>query len=179
MKLKKAIGGLLMVSMLTAPPTADLNYMAYLALRNQIRIVFVDDARATATPEDIDQAMAGMEENSRLITYLLRERVTTLGKLEAKMDILSHARIPLNEEQMARYATFMSNYRKSARDFSLILKAVEGGKNLNIIQKEIMSENTDYNQIMGQLGEIISAQNQAIDNLSQTICEGETLFKQI
>ena len=166
-----------MVSMLTAPPPADLNYMAYLALRNQIRIVFVDDAHATKTPEDVNQAMAGMEENSRLITYLLRERAAILSKLEARMDILSHSRIPLDEKQITGYAEFMFNYRKNARDFSQLLETVEGSKNLNIVQKEIMSESTDYNQIISQLGEIISAQNHAINNLSLTICEGEALLE--
>jgi len=179
MQLKKAIGGLLMVSMMTAPPSADLNYMAHLAPRNQIRIVFVDDSGAQATPEDIDQAMAGMEDNSKLITYLLRERAATLSKLEARMDVLGHARIPLDDRQITEYAAFMSDYRRSARNFSLLLKAVEGGKNLSIVQKEIMNENTDYNQIMGQLGEIISTQVKAIDNLSLTICKAQTLLERL
>ena len=179
MHLKNVIGGLLMVSMLTAPPPADLNYMAYMALRNQIRIVFVDDTEARAMPEDIDQAMAGMEENARLITYLLRERTATLCKIKARMDVLSYSKIPFDEQQIAGYASFISSYQKNSQDLEILLKAVEGGKNLSIVQKEIMSENTDYNQIMSQLGEIISAQNQAIENLSLTICEGETLLQQI
>ena len=166
-----------MVSMLTAPPPADLNYMAYLALRNQIRIVFVDDASAQATPEDVDQAMAGMEENSRLMTYLLRERAAVLSKLDARMGLLSHAKIPLDEGQIANYVGFMSNYRENAQEFNSLLKTVEGRENLKNVQKEIMNENTDYNEIMNQLGEIISAQNQAIGNLSLTICEGEALLE--
>lgn len=168
-----------MVSMLTAPPSADLNYMAYLALRNQIRIVFVDDAYAKATPEDVNQAMAGMEENAELITYLLRERAATLSKIEARMDVLSHARISLSEEQISGYAAFMINYRKNTRDFGLLIETMEGRKNLNIVQKEIMNENTDYNQIINQLGEIISAQSHAIDSLSMTICEGQALLEGI
>ena len=77
-------------------------------------------------------------------------------KIKTKMDILSHARIPLCEDQISGYAAFMANCRRSAKDFGLLLETVEGGGNLNIAQKEIL-----------------------IDNLSLIICEGEALLKRL
>jgi Asp-tRNA(Asn)/Glu-tRNA(Gln) amidotransferase B subunit len=123
--------------------------------------------------------MSGMEDKSQLMTWLLRERAATMSKLNARMELLSHARIALSENQMAGYAAFMSDSRKNAQELSRLLNTVEDSKNLNIVQKEIMRKDTDYNEIMNQIGQMIASQNQAIDNLSQTIYEGETLLESL
>lgn len=180
--MKKAIGGLLVVSLLTSPHPIDLNYMAYLALKNQNKVMyvqFINDEDTEAKPGDIDQAMAGMEENSRTITSLLKERSAALTKLEAKMDLLSHAGVTLNGEQMTNYAEFMSKYHEDAIEFNGLLKSMEGAKNLNIVQKEILNEDTDYNLVIDQLNRIIDTQHLAIDNLSRTVLEGETLLEML
>lgn len=174
--LRTIIGGLLVVSLLSRPSVMNFALWAYDALNKDNKIICVlksdDDNFDPQTAREIDGMLVSIEENTRDITGLLKEKNKVLGKLETTLDLKRYAKEFLDDNQMDQYARFMSYVDVEKQELRKSLQKIDDAKYLSDAKNELLHTDVDYEFVYNELQTINKYQNEAINTLNGMIAQG-------
>ncbi len=181
--MKKVISGILVVTFLSSTQILDASSIGYDFLKGSSRVVYAgvlqpgNIIKEEFSSTDVSFALNGIQENSRTMEYLIKERSSAVAKIETRMDFLRHAKKSLTEEQINGFAKFMESYEKSDKELKQVLDFINSKKYLTDAQKEILKEKSDCNIVCGELSQILNSQTTAIVNLNSIISEAGTVVE--
>lgn len=170
--MRKIIGGLLVVSLLSRPAILNVSYLAYQVLKVQNQIICVskrDEEEEIIEATDIDDVLAEIENNKRVITTLLKEKEKFVAKIQSLMDVFSYSKITLKEEQMKTFGDFSDNYSSQNVELHNIIVKLEDDTEINKVKKEFFKKDTNLRIIYTNLKKILNYQLQAIKVLENII----------
>lgn len=169
-----------MVSLLSKPTTLDIDYfLAYklFCAENKIVVVVENENEDKERRErDIDETVADIAGNSRVISAQLKEKTGVFAKIQASMDLLRYAKVSLDERQMNGFAAFMQSSEKESRALSAALQRIDECKDLNTVKNELLHNDADYDLIVHELKEISAFQQEALASLDAMIEKGNNML---
>jgi hypothetical protein len=170
--MNKIIGGLLVVSLLSRPAIFNVEYLAYQVLKAQSQIICVikkSDEDETEDVKDINKILTDIDENSRCITSLLKEKRKLVDKIQTRMDLLAYTKTTLNEFQIISFAEFSAIYKNENMALHNTMTKIEDNKEITKVKKEFMKKESDTNFIYNQLKEIMNYQLEAMQTLRSIV----------
>lgn len=182
--MKKIIGGLLVVSLLSGPAAVKVNLYAYELIKNQHQIIYVlkknvDPRDKITKAADVDEAMKALEQNTRTIKTLLKDKNRIVGKIQTALDLRAYAKSPLDESQVNAFADFTALYAEEGGQLQDALTYIDDNKDLMTAKKEILHNQTDYEVVLREINAISDSQSNAIDRLTNIIGAGEAVLTKL
>jgi len=179
--MKKIIGGLLVMTILTSPSyvaKADGGFDMLRALRSPVYVVWaaVDNNDANSL-DAINQKMSAIDANRRRISVLLDNRNQMLAQIQTKMDFYSQTRAALPPEKINAFANFMSYSADAWPQIKSSLNEIGEPGNFSGVSGEIMSDDTDYEYISVELSDMLAAQESVTGKLNAYIGKGNELLE--
>lgn len=188
MYMRKTIGSLLVISLLTYSPAicgTVLNHDAIMwkALKDysnaKAAIIFVEksgeDIKEILDGE-IDYLLAEIDNNSFKLTSLLKERKALTAKVDETIKEKATNKQRLTVEQVAAYQKYADVSYKKNIDVLACLNRIDDNKKLSNAENQLLHNNTDYNVIYDDIEQIRQAQMEAIVKLSDIVAvSNETL----
>lgn len=168
----KFIGGLLVVSLLSRPAVFNVHDLSYqiLKVQNQFVCVFKrDEEEEIIESIDIDDALLQIENNKRIITSLIKEKDKFISKIQSIMDLFSHSKVILKQEQIKTFSDFSYNCNLENRELHKTLLKLEDSTELDEIKKEFFKKDSNLKIIYSKLKIIINYQVEAIKILEKII----------
>ncbi len=170
-----------MLSLLSRPSVLSISYLAYEVFKNENKIVYViksnnDEKNFIKLPKSIDNMLVEVEDNTRNISLLLKERTKVVNKIETNLDFLRYAKINLNEKQVDSFASFVSYSGEQGLKLKQTLQKIESLKSLKNVKKELLHNDADYSLVYNELEQLNNYQFEAIACLNGIISAGENVL---
>jgi hypothetical protein len=172
---------LLLVTLVSRSATADVAKIAYEIFHNESRVTCVVKHK-TATDEaqkkqDINDAMVLMEDGTRHISRLLKERRSLYADIQERFASASRARASFDEGQIERFAAFTALSESQNTTIREYLTRINSQKDLNAVKKELLHNNADYDLILNELDVFNDFQNETSSLLENVIAEGRAFME--
>lgn len=174
--MNKLLGGLLVVSLLSSPMT-KIDFIAYELLKAGHTIIkraedYTEERQVAR--EDVDSALASINNNSRCLNALLSEKTYALEKVKTVMDSKIRSNQAMTEKQMEEFKAFNDSLAKENETLKSRLKNIKSNDAINDAMNELLDDRTDYNLVYNWLSVIYENQCEAICSLNSMIlsCEG-------
>ena len=176
--MRKIIGGLLVISLLSRPSLLKIDYIAYeiykasgLIIKN-IRSIQEKTEKEVGL-EDVDMAFESIDKNSKGISKLLKDLNNVMGKMNTVMQLKSMTKEVMSEEQVSAFQGFSQYYNEETGVLNETLSTISNKMELKNIKLEIASESTDCEEVYNQLKIISDHQYDAIININKIITAAE------
>lgn len=172
------IGGLLMFTLASSPITkADhIAYGIYKAQNQMISVIkkyqYNENAEEAETTK-IDNLLSSIDDNSKNINRLLKEKNNLKGKIDTVMDLYSYSKTALTNEQMNRFKKYNDLFQKENSNLKENLNKLKDDKYIKNLSNQILKNNYDYSKIYNSLENINTYQKKAIINLNALINESK------
>lgn len=177
--MKKIIGGLLVLSLLTSP-YMKVDIIAYEVYKSQNQIISYvkkyssqEDAEDEISPVKVEGLMNEIERNNRSINSLLKSNREVIASVHEAVAIKSRTNEKLTEEQMVVYKEFSDYYNKELNDLNRTLSQISDKDVMSKVKSEICSTETDYSGLYNELKGISDNQYNALFNLNGIRSKGE------
>ena len=168
-----------MLSLLTQPTSASVNILTYDVFGKKSDRICVADAprRAAATPEQINEMIASIEDNTRQIYILAKEKNKIAEKIAASLDFLRLSKRYLSQDQIGSFANFSNISEKKSRTLKQVLQEIDTLKSLDTVKRELLHTNSDLNLVYDELEAILELQRRALGCLEDIISSGKALMQ--
>ena len=168
-----------MLSLLTQPTTARVNILTYDVFgKKSDRIYVVDAPRcAAATPDHINEMIASIEDNTRQIYIMAKEKNKIAEKIAANLDFLRLSKRYLSHEQIESFASFSNISERNSRTLRQVLQEIDALKSLDAVKRELLHTNSDLNLVYDELEAILELQRRALGCLEDIIGSGKALMR--
>jgi peptidoglycan hydrolase CwlO-like protein len=173
--MKKFIGGLLMVTLMSSPSVLKVDYLAYEVLKTQKQIIYVirkemEGSEKSAVIAQIDEIMSEIDTQQQNITSLLKHRNKLTEKIQTALDLRAHTKTPLDDTQLTAFAQFTEI---CGTEGSILSSRLNTQERLNEAKSEILHNNTDCEALLSELRAVHDDQCEAVYSLGRIIETGE------
>ena len=168
-----------MLTLLTQTPSASVNILTYEVFgRKSDRIYVVDAPRKTAaTPDHINDMIASIEDNTRQIYILAKEKNKMAEKIAANLDFLRLSKKYLSHEQIGSFASYSNISERNSQTLRHVLQEIDTLKSLEAVKRELLHTNTDLDLVYDELEAILELQRRALSCLEDVISSGKALME--
>ncbi len=181
--MKRIIGGLLVVSLLSKPNFVCVSALAYDIFTEDNKLVCVikkepEEINAGIVIAEINETLKEIQNNSKIINELLIEKNKIMCKIDTSLNLMRYAKKTLNDEQIKTYKTFMEKYYSETEAIKKSLEAIDKKKNLNAVKNEVLHNNIcDYAIAYDELKAMKDCQDDVILRLESVIENGVSIFQ--
>ena len=175
--MNKVIGGLLILTLLGRPAIIKVDYLAYEVFKSNdslINYLRKNDIFKTEQGKEEDRIsllMKEIDENKRQINTLVEEKKQIVASLEGVMKTKVMNREILSEEFMLEFKEFNELYAEKRDSIQSEVEMLIN-TDFNSIQKEILHNETDYEYIVAEFGQLADSQNSIISFLKSLVSKG-------
>ncbi|MCL2852376.1 MAG: hypothetical protein FWE20_04980 [Defluviitaleaceae bacterium] len=167
-----------MLSILTQPSFASVETITYDLLGRKSDLYVVNTPRHTAaTPDRINQMIASIEDNTRQIYTLAKEKSKIAEKIAANLDFLRLSKKYLSREQIGSFVSFSGISEKNSHTLKQVLQEIDTLKSLDAVKRELLHTNTDLDLVYGELEAILDLQRSALRCFEDVLISGRELMQ--
>lgn len=121
------------------------------------------------TTFQIGDMITTIEDNSRHISLLNRQRNKRAERISANLDLLRRTKKHLSQEQVQVYATYSLASAQQDTRLRLIMAEIDKRKGLPNVRRQLLNPDTDFAAIYTDLEEVAAYQREAIAALSSIL----------
>lgn len=173
------IGGLLMVSLISSPIT-KIDYVAYELYKTQSQIISAlkkyQEFEEEVSMDNVDSILYSIDDNSKKITNMLKEKNNLSKKIDTVMDLYVYAGKRLSNKQLKNYQSYNKFYLKESQILQNNLKFIKNEQNFKNLTNKILLNNENYSNIYKELIEIKNYQVKAIHNIDNLIKKSKQIL---
>jgi hypothetical protein len=174
--MKKIIGGLLLLSLLSRPSILRIDFIAYEFYRsNQVLIESIkrnESLLNTDKEEEVDRLMEDIDTNKRYIERLNYEKNAIIQDMENLMYVKSKSKEAMSGAFILQFREFNELYTLERGD---ALEHIESIKKLDLtdIQQEILHNDMNIDYILAAFKACVDSQKKIIGFLERVIHAGK------
>ena len=172
-------GGLLVLSLITQPSTAGMNIPTYDAIGGKSDRMYVVNTpnHAVATPNHINDMIASIEDNTRQIYTLAKEKSKIAEKISASLDFLRLSKKYLSREQIDSFTSFSNTSERNSRTLKQVLQEIDKLKSLDTVKRELLHTDSDLDLVYCELEAVLELQRFAQRCLEDVLSSGKALMR--
>jgi len=120
----------------------------------------------------IDELIGVIDDKSRSLINLLRERTKILDRIQTLLDFRAYTKKPFNETQLNLFTSFTGFYYQEAGALQSALKQIDTEKELTAAKKELLLKEGNYTAVIDELTSFSDNLSNAIITLREIIDVG-------
>jgi hypothetical protein len=175
--MKKFIGTIVIMLILTQPITSDCSYKVKMVSINIFQEYKQYLALNIGKTEQEKHTLEDLSKNMNLISKLLNNKNEVLASIQSIMNAKAGKKETMNDIQILKFQEFV----KATDQNNLLLKqafnAINAKKDFKIMQQAILKNEIDYNSVATEINTIYAFQSSAMDSLNNIIKYGDGLLK--
>ncbi len=176
--MKKIIGGILMISLLSqcyvyvfANDRVIASKMFNAAQKAYYISLKSNNSRQSelTSEESVNDLIEKIDINLRKMFSLIKEKNNNLSKIKTAMDLKQQCRVAMTEQQVTGFQDFNSFYNEENKKLTFTLNKIDELKGFKEVQKEILKNQSDFDVMIHSLDEMVAYQTDAISSLDKII----------
>ena len=126
--------------------------------------------------EAINAMMAAICGGAGGLLALLKKKANVYAQIQAKLDLLRHAKVSLTEEQIRSFSKLMAASGEKSAELSHTMQKIRANKDLKSVKKELLHSDADYDLVLNELSALYHLQQAAIVTLESIIEDGHGML---